>query len=704
MKRILQYCIILLSFYLTFNQPAAAQKIFSKENILHKSAMEEFEKGRIDEAEKLFRLSVSEYNYPASYFQLGKLYKQKETVKGNILARKYFEMAIQRDPGNIEYRKALAVILEKNSSKMAFDVYKKILELDEKNTDALFNMGRIKENDYYEYINSVFQEPESPALSYDKFANADFDEAEKYFIASIKTNPRFIDSYNHLALLYIEAGKPDKALKYLNLLKEKESPAKESFLILGLTYYLLSKTDSSNFAFNKAFGLMDESEKTVYTNLSSKYFSEVNDKKAEPETTTAGSWNPEDPLYLTKYNERLLEHYVRVAYSDLRFSVIKKNIQGWETDRGEILVRYGIPEARIRYRPQISAGGNTSLLLKTDLWIYPDKVFGFTDDYWTGNFRFSAPNPSGRHHSQFAGDSETFIQDLRRNEPESYTPKFNGPVIEVPFIVSQFGNLTDPNNSNTTIVVSYAVESEELSVQKWRKKNYYDVGLFILDKQFNIIRKKLDYIREFSPGLNLNLGLEKNYIVKSVETEYTTNSLNFAFELIRNKDKAVSTNHDPLVIKDFSGGEFKMSDILLCENISRNNKSLPVHRANYYLLPNPFKIFKSINNIYLYYEVYNLVKNENGTSDFEQELTIEKIDESAGSAKVLNSVLKILGLSTDENELVVKTDYSSSENSAQVYLKLDMHNYEKGKYRIHLKLKDKSTGKITDNYTEFLWD
>ncbi len=682
----------------------SAQKMFNETNVFHQKGLEEFAEGKTDEAEKLFKTSIFEFDYPPSYYQLGKLYKSKGTVRGNIKARRNFENAILRDPNNIAYRKELALILENFSKSMAFDVYKEILEIDKNNIDALFNLGRIKEEDFYEYMNSFFKDDGAPALSYNGFAQDDFDEAVTYYLASIKIDPGYIESYNHLAILYVELGEPGTAINYLNTSLRYDSRNKETLLLHGICNYQLSKIDSSYSDFTKAISLMDDSEKSIYTKFSANYFLNPNDFKNSDSIVIINKyWQSQDPLYLTSYNERLLEHYVRVAYSNLRFTVKKLDLPGWNTDRGEILIRYGIPETRIRLRPQISAGGNTSLMLKTDLWVYNDKVFGFTDDYWTGNFRFSVPNPSGRHHSQFGGDSETFVHDERRNEPESYSPKFNGPVIDVPFVISQFKSLKDNSDYNTELVVSFATKADKSIEDKLFSNDKFKAGVFLLDKNYDLISKKIKILKEFSFNSILNLGLDQDYHINTVELVNHPDSLNFAFEIIRNIDNAVSTNHKSIEIKKFSNRDLGMSDILFCENVSKTESTLPLQRGNYFLLPNPLNTFVSTNKIYIYYEVYNLSHDEDNVSSFEQELKIEHINEKSGASEIIHSILSSVGLSSDEEQLVLKTDYSTSGSTAQVYLQLDMKNYKKGKYNVQVSLKDKTSGKVVNSHNELIW-
>ena len=145
-------------------------------------------------------------------------------------------------------------------------------------------------------------------------------------------------------------------------------------------------------------------------------------------------WIARDPLNLTPYNERLLEHYSRVAYSNLRFTA-SGNYKGWQTDRGITVIRYGIPPFRFRFRGEaiMNKWYNKPI---TDIWVYEDKIFSFTDEFRNGNYQYAK---SGK--SQFYVDTQDFAADLLADEKEAYVPVFAGPSFDVPYNILQFKDL-----------------------------------------------------------------------------------------------------------------------------------------------------------------------------------------------------------------------------------------------------------------------
>jgi GWxTD domain-containing protein len=682
-----------------------------QDNPFHQQGLEAIENGETKEAKKLFKLSVEEYAYAPSYFELSKIYKNMNTIRSRTKARKFIRKAIWKDPDKIEYRLLLAELMDYFSSKMAYDVYEDILQIDSKCITALYNLARIKELDFYEYNKSVRKIGFDPSLSLEAYALEDFILAEGFFNRIIKYDSSHIESYLHLSCLYEDIGEPEKGIPLLQKIILLDPANKQAHLYLALLYYKTSEIESCYLAYQKAMDLMSAEEQRDFkfnsaellfgTKLQSE-LAELTDY--ELSETIIDFWNSSDPLYLTSYNERLLEHYSRVAYSNLRFSLPKLGITGWNSDRGEILVRYGEPLERVRYRPYINAGGRTQLMLKTDLWIYKDKVLGFVDEFWTGNFRFSTPSPGGRHHSQFKGDTDFFVGDLRRIDPESYEPKFEGPIFDVPFNIVQFKNIEAEKSNSTQLYLNYALDSyNQLSFEgKYPLAHKY--GLFFLGNQSDLQQKRINSVNEIAPNRKLKLSLNNEVFINSIMLEAKPDTGQLAFEIIMKQNNAVSTNHFDFKIKKFKEDELDISDIILAAGVDNSSTNFTsIKRRNMSILPNPLQTFNNTNDIYIYYEVYNLTLDDNNSTNFEQKITITKLSEDTGIGNVVNSVLGFFGIGKEDDKVTLTTNYQSFNRDTQVYLQLDMGKYEKGNYIVRIIIEDKLSDNIVSEKTLLRW-
>ena len=684
---------------------SCARKPILTEGTLHQRGLLALAENNIERAEQFFKQSASDLSYAPSYFELAKIEFDKNTIRSRRNARNYLQSAIWKEPENIEYRLLMANIMSFLSKGMAYNVYEEILEINPACVEALYNMGKIKEEEFYEYHKSFRRTDSGPSFSLDSYAYDYFSAAERFFRKVIKYDPQNIDTYLHLSFLYEAIGEFEEGIRLLKKVTEIDPENKNAFLFLGLLYNKIALHDSALVAYQKALELMNEEDKDDFVFKSAKLLFVEDDQNSLMFGRKLNTfWNANDPLYLTDYNERLLEHYSRVALANLRFTVEKLELPGWQSDRGEILVRYGEPYERIRFRPSINAGGRTTVMLKTDLWLYRDKVFGFTDDYWTNNYRFSVPNNSGRYLSQFNFDTHSYNKSLKRTNPEDYSPKFKGNLFNVPFNLVQFKDLDNAANKNTQLYLNYALDVFGSFKFRGNYKLQHKAGLFLLDDEANKIKQTVDNYTYLNSERELNLGRHNKFWISSMMMETKPDSGTIAFEIIRDKDNGVSTNRFGLRIKEFSENKLDLSDILLASEINRNSSGDgAVIRRDLTILPNPTHTFTCDNNIFIYYEVYNLAQNSSIQANFEQRITISKKEESSGFENFISSLLSLFGTDRGSDRLTMTTNYQSFKKNTQVYLQLDMKALEAGEYIVEIKVKDKSTGEEASSETFLVW-
>ena len=197
------------------------------------------------------------------------------------------------------------------------------------------------------------------------------------------------------------------------------------------------------------------------------------------------------------------------------------------------------------------------------------------------------------------------------------------------------------------------------------------------------------------------------YFVGSHLMTLKPDSGNLAFELIRNSDKGVSTNHGKFKIRKFSKTKLGISDLLLASDIdSDSSRNYPVVRNGIEIFPNPTGIFSEENSLFLYYEIYNLHLDENRLSDFEQRITLKRFENNEDGisiSEIINSILDIIGIDAGGNEITSSADYKTYEPDPGIYFQLDMSNYEKGKYQLAVSIKDNLSGEEVNSTAVFNW-
>lgn len=659
-------------------------------------------------AEKYFKESIRVNGDAASHVELAKIYLHRNSYNSRNLAYENLQTAVLMEPNNIEYKYLYADICQSFARFTAYDQYKQITELDSNQTEAWISLGKMKDEDYSEYNNSSRVLGDDFLAPLQEYADKDFLEAEKYYKCALKIDYANYNASLKLSLLYEKAGQPQKGIPLLKRLEKLNKADKEIFLCMGLLYYKTSKMKESFEAYKKALTKMNEDERKDFTFNSVKMLlkpvmnNEI-DRLSDYELNQVIDqfWKISDPLFLTNYNERMLEHYSRVAYANLFFSVPKMGIVGWKSDRGEIVLRYGEPEKLTRIRPQM---GGLAVGLKTEIWKYPDMTFAFTDLASSGNFQFSVPgNETDKVRSQYAGDTQFYAEYLRKARFEYYTPKFEGPKFDVDYDLAQFKSSEQRNH--TDLYVSYGLTTVDSLLNAGKLDVSHTAAFYFFnDLSEEEINKKIK-VDSLEPESIVKIPGGKPLYTNVLDVTSVADSGYYSFELLRDRDKGVAVKRANLRIKKFSNIRLDMSDIILASDVQTDKpEKFCVNRDGVNIRANPAKKFSKGEPLFVYYEVYNLKKSSSGITNFTQNVEIRDYNSVNKSRfeKTLDDMLSIFGKKREE-KIALTSNYQTEEINPKQYFQLDLSKVKTGKYLITIKIKDQVSGAETSASTVIDW-
>ncbi|MDX1672573.1 MAG: GWxTD domain-containing protein, partial [Balneolaceae bacterium] len=166
------------------------------------------------------------------------------------------------------------------------------------------------------------------------------------------------DDYYQRGMQQVDAGNIERALQIWEQAKESDS---EADYRIGLTYLEQATGNSLRGYYRKAseiylWGLRDDrvehAEKALEKELDymgsmvpypeyKRIKDKIKDKDSSIYDDLLAFWNRKDPTPLTDYNERLIEHWERVAKAKKLYGL--KNKRGFD-HRGDLYIRYGPPD------------------------------------------------------------------------------------------------------------------------------------------------------------------------------------------------------------------------------------------------------------------------------------------------------------------------------------------------------------------------
>ena len=696
-------CRIYFFYNLLFYLLITGQSVLDKDEY-YVTAMNALDQNDFTKAEEYLEKSIREYETPDSYYQLAQINLQMGSHVHRAKALRLLKKSVWKEPDNLKYRMAYAELLEDFSKFSAIAQYQRIVEMDTSVSKAWLNLAEIKRKEFDDFYNSVGDMGSGIFAPLSEYALEDFDESEMYYKKALAVNPESVEILLKLGKLYERKDSVKGAIEIFNKLVNVDPSNKDGHLYLGLCCNYSGEYKLANNEFKKAISLMDYDEREDFTfnsvvEMIEPVFNGLKDEDNRwyVKRIINAYWKMSDPINEKGINERLVEHYARVAYANLHFSVENMGIIGWKSDRGQTVVRYGIPKRKVRIRPTF--GGN-KIVMKTEVWNYDDMTFAFTDQFSSGNFQYSAPmGEKSRFVSHFAGDSHTYAQHVKNVKHQNYDPVFMGEPLEIHYDILQFMNNEKSSVTDVYLVYSYAttdtIQSEISPADHIIHVDYFDELFDNVYSNEEVISYKNTYTHP---------GSEENLIISKIEIPLQPDSGMMSFKVKRLIDNSWTNIISRLKVRNFNTKDLAVSDVMFARSINSDESYCKIQRGGNSISPLTTEQIKLIRDNSIYYEIYNLKKAKNNLTDYIIEIKIININEGGflnGLASVFEGVMESIGI-TDDNSITLSGNYQSQETNQFIDLQLNLSQLVSGRYRITVTVKDKISGEAVCNSKEFL--
>lgn len=509
--------------------------------------------------------------------------------------------------------------------------------------------------------------------------------------------------------------------------------APKTWMYLGLAHYRTGNMKAASKSFETAFSYMDEEALQAFERLDY-LLPDDEQRKLEDDPVAYASrfWTSKDPRYLTPYNERKLEHYARLVYADLLYGSEDLDLRGWDTQRGQILVRYGIPQkdvvlipgstsrvGRIGGPPTTQASsptmGNSGEQMNPEtpgrmvsgmdmfaemnvfnIWDYGEFRFVFEDPFRNGEFRLYSP--SAEEISQgvppWINDYSIRARETFARVPERYEYTAPGRQIEIPYLVNTFRG----DDENADVYVHYGIPIQNEGAEASTINVTANIGTFLISNQRDLLveRRRTIYglkgeqMRSFS---DVSLWVD----TQEMNAPAGTHQVSMEFETASGSTVAVQRRD--VDVPDFAGEDLLLSDVLLAYGVEEafgeeESGGSSIVRRGLSIDPAPWSVFSVDQPVYLFFEIYNLHEGEDGRTDYEMEAQLTPRDDRGG---VAGFVRNLLGRTEG---VAVGLPGSGTSSEEGHYLILDASNQETGLYTLTLQVRDNVAGQTVKREKE----
>lgn len=533
----------------------------------------------------------------------------------------------------------------------------------------------------------ALEEQGVPFQSLSARAQRAYRRAAGHLEKALEADPRRRSVYDALMRIYMLKGEHEAALETLEGMYAHFSEDPATWLYLGLAHYRAGNMDAADRSFQTAFAFMTPEMEQAYNDLGGLLPEREQARyEADPVAYASRFWMSEDPRYLTPYNERKLEHWSRLTYADLLYGAPALDLRGWDTQRGRILVRYGLPQTDVVLVTR-------DLLENTfNIWDYGDFRFVFEDPFRNGEYRLYSPPAD-----EIAEDTDAWLNDyvLRAEEtfrkvPERYAYEAPGRQIEIPYLVNAFkgeGGLTDLYVHYGIPIIEYDRSQEQIDVAA-------NTGAFLIsdDRDILVERRRTIYglpTSQIIPFAETNLWVDTQLMhappgEHEVSVEFETSS-----------GATVAVQRRAVDVPAFGADRLALSDMMLAYHIEETEDGEPlsdadVVRRGLSIRPAPWSVFSLRQPVYLYFEAYGLRQGEDGRTAYEVEISLVPKETARGVSRVFK------GLFGGEEGVSVRYTGSSTSPNPSEYQILDATDQPPGLYTLTVRIRDSLAGRAEE--------
>ncbi len=576
-------------------------------------------------------------------------------------------------------------------------------------------------------------------LDLSRRAERAYQRAIAHLEKALEVDPRRRSVYDEMMQIYVLKGEYEDAMTTLDLMYRFYPEDPDLWRYLGVANYHMGNMDAANRSFETAFGFMDRDERRAYEDLG--LFLTRDEKKLEAVDSVAYRaryWASQDPRFLTSYNERKLEHYFRLTYADLLYSSKGLGLRGWETERGQILIRYGPPISDIVLHPQedgvfsarqavvgaminsvtsatddttgitpITVDGSQSFgniystarqafeeMNSYNIWEYGDFRFVFEDPFRNGEYRMYSPSAEdmATRVNSFENDYINKTKELIRKTPQKYEYEAPGRQIELPFLVSSFKG----DGQQTELFVNYGIPLESTYD---RSADMIEVnaraGTFLINDRREVLVERTRNIY----GLPTNQVMsftEQHLWIDTQQMRVPPGAHELSVEFETASGQTVAVQRREITVPNYDQTGVILSDIMLAYSVEQTENGAPLSaaeivRRDLSILPAPWSVYSTEWPIYLYFEIYGLALNAQGSTDYDIEITLEPKNTDRGIRRIVGG---IFGRNKEGVSVSYKGSGSRSEES--LYQILDASDQETGLYTLTLVVLDNETGEESE--------
>ena len=434
-------------------------------------------------------------------------------------------------------------------------------------------------------------------------------------------------------------------------------------------------------------------------------------------------WKSKDPTPTTPNNERLIEHFRRIAFVRENFPDI---ISPYYDDRGKAYVKYGPPDAK--YISQMRGEG----IKDNESWSYEKSIRrGLTFDFVKKGTSYreaqdlSEAAPAGvpeesrsatmqrlyseradftESYSRFSLETQSIDQSVmskfratRHNATEDAPVsvfRYEQAETFLPFVYnfSQFRT----SDSVSRVEIYLGVSNNQLRYMPIPSQEGISTSLgytFVLqDSNYTDLDRRNN---RFSLRANSQEEVQNQLFLHQESFELSPGKHTLAILVENPQGRSHGSYSNEVEIRDFRGNSLMMSDVQLASDIQPSSTEEKFVKNGLKIIPYPYTAIRRKRPVYLYFEIYNLRYNQSGNTDYTITHTVDMMEyKRSFLSRTFGAIGRLFG---GKKKMGISTSYQQVKNDTEAieYLSLDLGKLPVGIAQLTVSITDNTSGETT---------
>ncbi len=342
-----------------------------------------------------------------------------------------------------------------------------------------------------------------------------------------------------------------------------------------------------------------------------------------------------------------------------------------------------------------------------ETWTYTRIGIGmeitFTDERGTGAFNFAPiPPPSlDTDVSRLARFTEYAPRVVFRNAvsrmPDVYRPRFHHPPLDFYFDLASFR----APEGGTTLEVYYGIPAAQVKIGQRRDVSYIQVkcALALAPADYSVIHRTSSS-RAYRVASDFS-GAQKAFMPELLKLQVPPGKYDLQVQI-----KDLLSGHNGIYrqtvdVKEFPDDRLRISDIQLAATIGETKLQDRFKKGEVWVVPMPTRNYRGAQQVYAYYEIYNLKKNRFGQTRYKVKYAVRYVSKPIrGALGSVASGLRSL-FRSKRPSVSISYEHEGTEPNEQSYLEIDLDKVKHGVNVLEVEIKDLVSGKSEEREIRF---